>query len=254
MYLGGQAIAVKNERGYAMAALLVTMTVTAILMLALLPVWKQQAQREKEAELAFRGEQYARAIYLFRTKNGNQPPPNVDVLVQGKYLRKKYKDPITGDEFQPIFGGQQPNQPGRGGTPPGRGGSPQGRGVGGPTPTSVGSGLSGGGIMTVRSKSKQASIRIYNGGAHYNEWNFIYRGRGRGGDGNPMGNPGQGSPLPGGGRGPGGTGRPGDGRGGPGGFGGPGIGPGGPGRGVGPGRGTLPAPGGPGRGGGRGQF
>ena len=229
MYLGGQAIGLRNERGYAMAALLVTITVTAILMLALLPVWKQQAQREKEAELAFRGEQYARAIYLFRTKNGNQPPPNVDVLVQGKYLRKKYKDPITGDEFQPIFGGQQPNQPGRGGTPPGRGGSPQGRGVGGPTPTSVGSGLSGGpsqgrgvgqsatGLVTVQSKSKDPSIRIYNNAGYYNQWQFFYNARGRGGPagaGSPGGpgiGPGRGSPTPGGR--PGGVGTPPGGRG-----------------------------------------
>ena len=75
-----------------MAALLVAMAIMAIGMMALLPAWRQQVQREKEAELAFRGEQYARAIYLFRTKNGNQPPPNIDVLVQGRFLRKKYLD------------------------------------------------------------------------------------------------------------------------------------------------------------------
>ena len=101
-----------------MAALLIMISLLSIGMIALLPVWRQQSQREKEAELAFRGEQYARAIYLFRTKNGNQPPPNIDVLVQGRFLRKKYKDPITGEDFQPIFGGQQP-QPGA----PGRGGA-----------------------------------------------------------------------------------------------------------------------------------
>ena len=119
-----------------MAALLIMISLLSIGMLALLPVWRQQSQREKEAELAFRGEQYARAIYLFRTKNGNQPPPNIDVLVQGKYLRKKYKDPITGEDFQPIFGGQQPQPgaPGRGGaqSPGGAqfpGGAAQGRGA-----------------------------------------------------------------------------------------------------------------------------
>ena len=68
MYLEGQA----GQRGYAMAALLMSVAVMAIVMSALLPVWRQQSQREKEAELAFRGEQYARAIYLFSTKNGNQ--------------------------------------------------------------------------------------------------------------------------------------------------------------------------------------
>src|SRR5688572_12361101 len=167
MYLGGQA----NQRGYAMAALLVAIALMAVVMTALLPAWRQQVQREKEAELAFRGEQYARAIALFRQKNGNMNPPSIDVLVQGRYIRKKFKDPFTEDgEFQTLTAGQQQSQPG----PPG----PPGRGGRGSTPPGVGGGvpqsaMSGGGILTVRSKSKQASIRIYNGGAHYNEWNFV---------------------------------------------------------------------------------
>jgi type II secretory pathway pseudopilin PulG len=253
-----------------MAALLVMISLLSIVMLALLPVWRQQSQREKEAELAFRGEQYARAIYLFRTKNGNQPPPNIDVLVQGKYLRKKYKDPVTGEDFQPIFGGQQPQQSGRGGSPqfpggaaPGRGGPVQGRGApvqgrggsgqgsggisqgrsGAPTPTTVGSGLSGAsqgiggvqggmGLVTVQSKSKEASIRIYNNASHYNEWQFLYNARGRGGPagagrpGMPGADTGRGRPAPGRG-GPGGPGR------GTGGGRGPGQGGRGLGRGIG---------------------
>ena len=229
MHLEGQA----GQRGYAMAALLVTVSMMAVIMTALLPVWRQQAQREKEAELAFRGEQYARAIYLFRARNNNQSPPNIDVLVQGKYLRKKYKDPVTGEDFQPIFGGQQaqqqPGPQGRGGVPQGQGAGPQGRGAapgggtnpqgraGGPTPTGVGSGLSGAqgvgqagvGLFTVQSKSKAASIRIYRNASHYNEWQFFYNARGRGGlagdgaqPGMPGVGPGRGSSAPG--RGPGG--------------------------------------------------
>ena len=117
MDLGGQA----GQRGYAMAALLVMVSIMAIMMIALLPVWRHQAQREKEAELAFRGEQYARAIYLFRTRNNNQPPPNIDVLVQGKYLRKKYKDPVTGEDFQPslVDSSRSSRAPGSGGPGPG---------------------------------------------------------------------------------------------------------------------------------------
>ena len=38
----------------------------AILMTAAMPVWKHMAQREKEEELVFRGEQYAHAIGLFK--------------------------------------------------------------------------------------------------------------------------------------------------------------------------------------------
>src|SRR3989304_8768077 len=56
MHLRGQ-----SERGYAMAALLVSMAVMAIVMTAAMPVWRQITQREKEEELIFRGKQYARA-------------------------------------------------------------------------------------------------------------------------------------------------------------------------------------------------
>ena len=96
----------RGNRGYAMAALLVGMSVMAVLMGALLPVWSHMATREKEAELIFRGNQYARAIGLFQRKFANTAPPTIDVLVEQRFLRKKYKDPITNDDFQPIYANQ----------------------------------------------------------------------------------------------------------------------------------------------------
>ena len=254
MHLGGQA----GNRGYAMAAVLVSVAVLSILMTALLPVWRQQMQREKEAELAFRGEQYARAIDLYQRSNGGQNPPSLEALVSGRFIRKKYKDPMSEDgEFLPLAAGANqptapggPGGPGRGGTPQ-RGSGPQASGPqrgGGPSPglggSQPGGVQGGGGIITVVSKNKDSSIRVYNGATHYNEWRFVYNRPGRqGGPGGPgRGGPGGGpmSDRPG-------TGPPG--RGGPPPF-GPGRG-GGPGRGRGDGRG-----GGPGRGmnpGGRGQ-
>ncbi|MEO6212168.1 MAG: type II secretion system protein [Vicinamibacterales bacterium] len=235
MYLEGQA----GQRGYAMAALLVSVSIMAIVMSALLPVWKQQARREKEAELVFRGEQWARAIYLYTTKNGGQYPPSLDVLVQGRYIRQKFQDPMTTDgDWQPIFLGQQQPGSGRGGAP---GGPAVGGGRGSATPAGaqLGSGLAGGqgaaGIANIQSKNKEASIRIYNGAAFYNQWQFRYNARGRGGPG--VGGPQPGVP-PGGGRGT--PGAPGTGGLGPG-LGQPGIGQPGsgsaPGRGFGAGRG-----------------
>ena len=89
---GGQG----NERGYAMAALLVSLAVMMVLMSVAMPVWKTQAQREKEAELIFRGEQIARGINLYMRKMGGASyPPSLDVLVQNRFIRKKYKDPMT---------------------------------------------------------------------------------------------------------------------------------------------------------------
>jgi len=241
------------ERGYAMAALLVALAVMAVLMSVALPVWRHEAQREKEEELVFRGQQYVRAIRLFQTKNQTLPT-SVDMLVQGRYIRKKFKDPITNDDFVPIgpgtaLPGQNPAVPGGAGR-----GQPSGSSSIQPGPTSTtqmsstfsSGGTVPGGMMGVVSKSKEESIRLYQGRNHYNEWTFLFvnqapaggaPGGGRGVPGGPGG-----QPFPGrGGTGPGGTGVPG--RGGPGTF---GVPPGG-GRGVGPGGQPFP-PGGIGRG------
>jgi len=67
-----------------------------------LPVWHTMAQREKEEELIFRGEQYARAIALFQRRFPGAVPPTLQVLLDAHLLRKKYKDPMTNDDFQLI--------------------------------------------------------------------------------------------------------------------------------------------------------
>jgi type II secretory pathway pseudopilin PulG len=182
-----------------MAALLVALAVMAIMMTAVMPVWKQTAQREKEEELIFRGLQYTHALALFSRKYANAAPPNLDVLIEQRFLRRKYKDPITNDDFQLILAGQNPagstSQPGRAGQPQqsGRGvqaqqpgasgrGSPAGgaspfgaTAVGGRGTSPIGTQGAGGvgGIVGVTSKSKEKSIRIYNGRSRYNEWAFV---------------------------------------------------------------------------------
>jgi type II secretory pathway pseudopilin PulG len=186
-----------RERGYAMAALLVGMAVMAVMMTVALPVWSTAAKRAREDELVFRGEQYARAIGLFQRKYANALPPSIDVLINERFLRKKYLDPITGGEFQALTGaaGQAtpgPSAPGRTGGPGGTGaggtqtggssfGSPPaslntlaqqtggfGRGAGGGTAFGA-----AGGIVGVASKSTEKSLRLYNGRGAYNEWTFI---------------------------------------------------------------------------------
>lgn len=226
----------RAERGYAMAALLVALGVMSVMLTVVMPVWKQAAQREKEAELIFRGQQYARAIGLFQRRAGpGALPPNIDVLVEQRFLRRKYKDPITGDDFQPLLAGQaapagQPGTSGRGGAGAGQAG---GRGAPGAAPVAPSTGVPGatgavGGIQGVVSKSRAKSIRLYNGRQVYNEWAFVFVPQQQAaGAATPGGAPGPGGPGPGGGRG--------DGRG----------GGRGPGRGVGPG---APGPGGPGGG------
>jgi type II secretory pathway pseudopilin PulG len=238
-----------------MVVLLVVMAVMAVGMSALLPTWRQQAIRDKEDELIFRGNQYARALVLYSRKNGNQLPNNIEVLYTGKYLRKKYKDPITDDDFGLLPAGQPPGAAGRGSTGGARAGGRgtqqpgsargSGSGLGAPSGTQVVASIQG-----VYSKSTDTSIRIYQNQQRYIDWPFtvqtaqLQMGTARGAG--PGVQPGRGDGR-GGVQGPG----RGDGRGGR----GPGVsGPGGRGRGAqpaGPGRGLTPgAPaGGRGRGG-----
>src|SRR5436305_13907705 len=97
----------RGQHGYAMAVLLVTLSVMAILLSVAMPVWKHTSQREKETELVFRGQQYVHAIALFQRKHGpGVLPPNIDALMAEHYLRKKFKDPITNDDFLILTQGQ----------------------------------------------------------------------------------------------------------------------------------------------------
>jgi type II secretory pathway pseudopilin PulG len=199
-----------GERGYAMAALIVGMAIIGLMATIALPVWTQAAQREKEAELVFRGEQYARAVGLFQRKMGpGTLPPNLDVLVDQQFLRKKFKDPITNKNFRPVStaeagigGGGGPNggagattveaKTGAGSSPGGAGleqrnvasglgDGPREQGVGlqgprsrGPTGSGQGAGVALDGITGVVSTSRKASIRLYNGRDHYDQWLFVY--------------------------------------------------------------------------------
>jgi type II secretory pathway pseudopilin PulG len=163
MNLAGQANT--DNRGYAMAVLLVGLGVMAILLTAAMPVWRQVSQREKEEELIFRGTQYARAVGLYQRKYANTSPPTIDVLVEQRFLRSKYKDPMVPDgEFQLLY--QTTQAPGSSGARGAQAASPGGGGQGG---AAIGKGP----ILGVVSKSSQTALRVYNGGTHYNEWQFV---------------------------------------------------------------------------------
>jgi type II secretory pathway pseudopilin PulG len=176
MYLRGQERAA-DASGYAMAALLVALNVMAILITVAMPVWKTAVKREREAELIWRGSQYARAIMLFSRKYANANPPNIDILLTERFLRKKYKDPMTKDgEFQLLYAAQQQQRAGAGGVtgPAGQITQPT---APAPQPTpldqrSQGPAGATGGIMGVASKSTETGLRLFNGRSKYNEWAF----------------------------------------------------------------------------------
>ena len=119
MHLAGQhERRARPDAGYAMAVLLAGIAIMGIVWTLVVPVWKQAVQREKEAELIFRAGQYARAVALYQRKYANAFPPSVDVLLREKFLRKKYKDPVTNGEFRtcrrsscsPSLGSRRPRR------------------------------------------------------------------------------------------------------------------------------------------------
>ena len=93
---------VEGQRGYAL--LMVIFLVATLMIVAIggsLSI-RTEGQREKETELAWRGEQYVRAIRLFYKKNGRFPKTMDELTAyhtdQPRYIRQAYKDPMnTGD-------------------------------------------------------------------------------------------------------------------------------------------------------------
>ena len=81
----------RSEGGYSLVALLALMSLVALFAMAAAPRVQQQAQREREKEAIFRGEQVADAIrqyYAYRTVVSQRPgeqalPTTVDQLLEG---------------------------------------------------------------------------------------------------------------------------------------------------------------------------
>jgi len=231
-----------------MAALLVALAVMLVVLTVAMPAWNSVVQREREEELVFRGRQYARAVGLFQRRFAGAFPPSLDFLVEQKFLRRKFRDPMAPDgTFQLIYqntplsfsdiGPSASPAAARGGTPAGRGALAPGRAAaaglarnsfglagpfGGTLALPAGGRAAGalGGIIGVVSTSTKESFRRVDGHSRYNEWLFVWLAASQPGRG---GGPGTGS-----GTGPGAGGPGGRGGGGPG---APGRGPGNPGRG-----------------------
>jgi type II secretory pathway pseudopilin PulG len=82
--------------------------VLAVTLARALPQIAMQSQRVREERLIYRGEQYKRAIQLYFRKH-KKYPSSVDDLENTngeRYLRRRYKDPITGkDEWRLVHMG-----------------------------------------------------------------------------------------------------------------------------------------------------
>ena len=162
------------EAGFSLVALVAGMTIMLILMGAAMPTWKYVVQNEREQELYFRGDQIAWAIERFQKKTGGAAPPNLEVLVKGKYLRKAYTDPMTKDGKWKFIRPGEVMLPRPGGMPGRPGANPRpGMGTGLGTGMGSRSDVVMGPFVGVASTSKEQSLRVMNGKDHYDEWEFV---------------------------------------------------------------------------------
>ncbi len=89
----------RSQQGYILIVLMLAFTLIAVGLLAVLPYWKQQIQRDREDELVHRGTMYMRAIQHYYKRLGRYPLRIEDLENTNnvRYLRKRYKDPMSWD-------------------------------------------------------------------------------------------------------------------------------------------------------------
>lgn len=101
------------ERGFTYLAVLFLVALTAAGLAALGTAWLQRAQREREAELAFRGAAISAAIEAYLRAGGTAAatyPTRWEDLLEDRrgpvtrhHLRRLYVDPFTGEaDWEPL--------------------------------------------------------------------------------------------------------------------------------------------------------
>jgi type II secretory pathway pseudopilin PulG len=175
-----------------MMALTLAAALILIALTAGLPALSAELRREREQELIHRGAQYQRAIRNYYRKFGAYPTSleQLEDTNHLRFLRKRYKDPMTGADFRllhlgeirlslkpsaapsPDASNQAASQaPAPSATPS----DAQPPGLLSPF-TSIANGpiIGGGPIAGVASTSDQQSFHVFDSKDHYNEWQFIF--------------------------------------------------------------------------------
>jgi len=180
-----------RNRGYAFLVLMMIVTILLISLTAALPSIYTAGQREKEKELIFRGDEYARAILFFHRQFGRFPS-SIDELLKRtngyRFLRHAYRDPMSpGGQWRLIHAnaagmlldsktmpivGSPVNPPGQTapGTPPPVSQPPQ-ENEG--NKTIFTNPMPGAFIVGVASSSTKNSIRVFNDQTSYDKWEFL---------------------------------------------------------------------------------
>src|SRR5438067_13335061 len=97
----------RNERGYMLLTLMLFVTLLAVGSLAWIDRIDFQIKRDREEELIHRGVQYSRAIRRYVKKFGRYPTriEELENTNNVRFLRRKYKDPVTGQDFKILHMG-----------------------------------------------------------------------------------------------------------------------------------------------------
>lgn len=85
-----------QTKGMVLVIVMMVATLLLIALTATLPSVYQEGQREREAELIFRGTQYARAVALFHRQFNRYPVSTKELLQTNgmRFLRSEYRDPM----------------------------------------------------------------------------------------------------------------------------------------------------------------
>jgi type II secretory pathway pseudopilin PulG len=96
-----------SERGYILITLILFVALIVIAAMVTAPILTFQVKRDREEELVHRGVQYSRAMKHFVKKFGRYPTrlEELENTNQVRFLRKRYKDPITGKDFKILHMG-----------------------------------------------------------------------------------------------------------------------------------------------------
>jgi len=97
----------RREEGYVLLYLLLMVALMGIFALTVMVPIKFELQRDREQEMIHRGVQYSRAIRNYYKKFGRYPTrlEDLDNTNNLRYLRKHYKDPVTGKDFKLLHYG-----------------------------------------------------------------------------------------------------------------------------------------------------
>ncbi len=187
-----------GQCGYILIALTLAVALILIALSAGLPVLSAELRRQREEELIHRGVQYTRAIKQYYRRFGTYPN-TLEQLEDNNHircLRKRYKDPMTGDDFRLLHvgdvklvprhsslaasqgGDQAPPPADSGDSPSPCGEQPSGSSQESAAPADAGAQgpvFGGGPIIGVASTSTKKSFHVFDENKdHYNCWQFVY--------------------------------------------------------------------------------